>query len=30
LDKINSDGLASLSVDERRVLDEAKEALGRR
>ena len=30
LDKINSDGLASLSAEEKRVLDEARSSIGRR
>ena len=30
LDKINSDGFASLSADEKRVLDEARDLIGRR
>ncbi len=30
LDKINSDGFGSLSVDEKRVLDEARDLIGRR
>jgi hypothetical protein len=30
LDKINSQGFGSLSADEKRVLDEAKDLIGRR